>query len=107
MTAQVQEKLNSGIRTSLSASDVVDRIVKVGAVPEPSTSEALRKLINSESAKWIKVLKEAREYWIENSREISSDPPIVGARYLYDGVFQSRVNPTFNENSRVPLIRHF
>jgi tripartite-type tricarboxylate transporter receptor subunit TctC len=60
MSIQVQEKLNKGITTSLSATEVVDRIVKVGAVPAPSNPESLRNFIKGESKKWVKVLKEAR-----------------------------------------------
>jgi len=60
LSAQVREKLNKGINTSLAATEVVDRIVKVGAAPAPSTPESLRNFINGESTKWVKVLKEAR-----------------------------------------------
>lgn len=59
MSAQVREKLNNGINASLSATEVVDRIVKVGAVPAPSTPESLHNFIKREATKWIKVLKEA------------------------------------------------
>lgn len=60
LSAQVREKLNKGINTSLAATEVVDRIVKVGAAPAPSTPESLRNFIKGESTKWVKVLKEAR-----------------------------------------------
>jgi len=60
MSTQVREKINKGINTSLLAPEVVDRIVKVGAAPAPSTPEALHNFIKGESTKWVKVLKEAR-----------------------------------------------
>jgi len=60
MSLQVLVKLNKGINSSLSATEIVDRINKVGAAPAPSTPESLRNFIKGESTKWVKVLKEAQ-----------------------------------------------
>ena len=59
MPAQIVSTLNKSINSSLSASATMDQLSKVGATATPGTSQSLRTFIDKESAKWVRVIKEA------------------------------------------------
>lgn len=53
------DKLNAALREALSSADVKARIAADGAVPSPSSAEDYAKDIDSEEAKWSKVVRES------------------------------------------------
>jgi tripartite-type tricarboxylate transporter receptor subunit TctC len=55
----VQMRINAETAKALSMPDVKEKLAKLGLDPNPGTPEALANLIQSETAKWAKVVKES------------------------------------------------
>jgi tripartite-type tricarboxylate transporter receptor subunit TctC len=55
----VQMRINAETLKALAMPDVKDKLAKLGLEPNPGTPEALASLIQSETAKWAKVVKES------------------------------------------------
>lgn len=53
---QITGKLNAEIAEALKATDVVDRLSKLGAEPAPTTPEVLGQIVVSEIKRWAKVV---------------------------------------------------
>jgi tripartite-type tricarboxylate transporter receptor subunit TctC len=56
---EVQMRINAETLKALAMPDVKDKLAKLGLEPNPGTPEALTSLIQSETAKWAKVVKES------------------------------------------------
>lgn len=56
---EIISKINKDVNTLLQDPEVVKLIDQQGAQPKPSSPEELSKLVNSETARWAKVIKDA------------------------------------------------
>jgi tripartite-type tricarboxylate transporter receptor subunit TctC len=59
ISREVQMRINAETLKALAMPDVKDKLAKLGLEPNPGTPEALTGLIQSETAKWAKVVKES------------------------------------------------
>ncbi|AMO22456.1 tripartite tricarboxylate transporter substrate binding protein [Ramlibacter solisilvae] len=59
MPREVQMRINAETLKALAMPDVKEKLSKLGLEPNPGTPEALAGLIQSETAKWAKVVKES------------------------------------------------
>lgn len=60
LSGDISAKLNRAITAALGSKDVQEKLLRQGAEPESSTQDALSRHIDSESRKWIKLIKDAR-----------------------------------------------
>jgi tripartite-type tricarboxylate transporter receptor subunit TctC len=56
--AAIIAKLNAAMRSALTDPVVKEKLVKVGAVPTPSTPEEFESFLREELARWGKVIRE-------------------------------------------------
>jgi tripartite-type tricarboxylate transporter receptor subunit TctC len=57
MPREVQQRINQEVARVLALPDVKDKLATLGLDPNPGTPEALTALMQSETAKWAKVVK--------------------------------------------------
>jgi len=56
---EVQLRINAETLKAMALPDVKDKLAKLGLDPNPGTPEALATLIQAETAKWAKVVRES------------------------------------------------
>lgn len=59
MSRELVTKINAAMNHALAQKDVVDRLAQAATLPFVTTPEALKSLIETDTAKWIKLTREA------------------------------------------------
>jgi tripartite-type tricarboxylate transporter receptor subunit TctC len=55
---EIVDKLNKAVVAIMGEKDVIDRMAKIGAEPEPQTPDEFARFINADVAKWMTLVKE-------------------------------------------------